>query len=214
MAITQVQATGNTASAATSVAKAFLSNVTAGSLLVCAVTVYDSTKTPTVSDNLNGAWSLAVSYSNTAVLNSITRIYYLPNSAAGVCTVTASWSGTANSEIHQGEYAGAATSSPLDQTGTGGASSGTSATTTAMTPSVAGELIWGWCGFISSGSVGSGYTQVNNSNGNLSEYQVQATAASIQATWGTTGGYVCLAATFKPAGAIAKHFLTLLGVGS
>ena len=214
MAITQLQATGNTASGATSVAKAFVSNVTAGSLLVCAVTVYDATKTPTVSDTVNGAWTQALSYSNTSVLNAVTRIFYYPNSAGGACTVTASWSGSASGEIHQAEYAGAATSSPLDQTGTGAASSGTTATTGSLTPSVPGELLWGWCGFLNTGSVGSGYTQVNNSNGNLSEYQVQTTAATTQVSWGTTGGYVCVAAAFKPAAASVPHFLLLFGVGS
>lgn len=216
MAITAAQlGTGLAASGTATIAKAYTSNVQAGSLLVCAITVYDSTKTPTVSDNLNGAWTQAVSYSNTAVLNHITRIFYFPNSAAGACTVTGSWTGAASSEIHQGEYSGAATVSPLDQTGTGGASSGANQTS-AMLPTVNGELVWGWCGFLGSGSLGTGYTQVSNANSNLSEFLVQASAASIQATWGGSGGFVAVAATFQPAGSasVVTPRLMLLGCGA
>lgn len=210
MPIAQVQATGITASAVASIAKTFVSNVNAGSLLICAVTVYDSTKGPIVTDSLNGGWTQAVSYSNTGVLNSVTRIFYCPNSKPGTCTVYTSWNGSANGELHLGEYSGAAAYSVLDQTGTGSASSGTTATTSSMSPSMPGELVWGWCGFLNSGSAGAGYTQANNAGSNSSEYLVQSPASAVQATWSTTGGYVCVAATFRP----AFHHLALLGCGA
>lgn len=117
MAIAEVQApsTDNIASG-TSDTLAYGSSVSAGSLLIMAIRV-GADKVFTVSDDVNGAWSTAV----TRVLASHGEvgIFYFPNAAGGTTTVSVSLDGGATSirwSIH--EYSGAATASVVDQTAT------------------------------------------------------------------------------------------------
>src|SRR3989304_1598661 len=82
----RIQATGITSSGSvTTLAKAFASNVTAGNLIVVAVTkdaAADTIQTPT--DSLGNTYALAVK-SN---YNTSNYIFYAMNITGGACTVT------------------------------------------------------------------------------------------------------------------------------
>jgi hypothetical protein len=197
VAIAHIQSTGNFASGTTSVSKAFVSNNTAGNLLVAAVVCY-AINTPTISDTRGNTWTQAISFSDNSLMGLVVRIFYAANCSAGANTVTGSWTTANGGEIHLSEFSGAATTSPLDKTASGsGVGSAGTATTTSVTTTQNGELVWGWCGFTGGGqAIGSGFSAVSTQDGDLSEYKIQTTAGSVAATWSTTSDWVCAMATF------------------
>ncbi len=107
-------ATSNTGS--TTIAKAFASPVTAGSLLVVAL-AWTGSVPVTVTDNRNNIYAVA-SAAYDAVLGQSVAVLYAANGTAGATTVTARFAtGSPKArrlEIH--EYSGMATTNPLDGT--------------------------------------------------------------------------------------------------
>ena len=84
--------------------------VGAGHLLV-ALMSSDSTPPATVSDNVNGSWTVLSAHEISAVVSC--RIAYFINSAAGSVTVTpGTWTGDAGWSLH--EYSGVITGSAFD----------------------------------------------------------------------------------------------------
>lgn len=117
MAITR--ATGNawlenSTSGGTSISRAFVNNVQAGSLLV-AMAATAANETVTFSDGVNTWVSNAVSVRQGNLSTNI-QIGYAVNAAAGATTVTASSASNVNRSIEICEYLGVATSSPVDGT--------------------------------------------------------------------------------------------------
>ena len=198
LTITFVQSTGNFASTGTTTNKAYTSSTTAGHLLIGIVISYNASDTPVITDSQTNTWSTAATFSGSPVLTMKMTIFYLANCPGGADTVTGSWASSAGGELHIAEFAGAAASSPLDQTGDGSNASGPTATTSSMTPSVNGELIVGYCGIIATGSIGSGWTLITSQDGDLSEFKIQTTATPVQATWNSSSGWAAIGATFKP----------------
>ena len=126
-------------------------------------------------------------------------IWYVPVCIGGANTVTITPSTTASLEIHVSEWSGLATASPVDQT-ISAAGTGTSVSSTSQTTTMSGELIFGYGWVMNTASAGAGFTPINLVNGDLDEYQIQATAGSIAATFTQTSGtWFALMATFKPA---------------
>src|SRR2546422_849983 len=133
----------------------------------------------------------------------------LPQSGASV-----SW------EIAIHEYSGVATTSALDQQN-GATGNSSSPSSGSVTPSVNGELIFGWTANsfgVNSYTAGTGFTQRQSDLAfYASEDQVQGTAGAISATWaqgGSSAQWAAKVLAFKAAGGAAKpHQLPTLGVG-
>lgn len=150
----QTNATGVEATS-TTIAHAYTSNVTAGSLLVGAVTYHNPTgviNISSVADSLGQTWTLAGSRVDTDISGFggtwTIATYYYPNTLGGANTVTATLSVTTTGRsLGCSEYSGIATTGPLDKTtgqqqidpGTA-ADAVTSGTTAATTQN--NELVW------------------------------------------------------------------------
>lgn len=218
-----VQSTSSTAFSGTSIALAYGSNVTAGSLLVCHV--YANHGVTGIADSRTQTWSSAVSVTDNATYTLAT--YYFPNTTAGANTVTVTFAGTITyASLQIAEYSGCATSTPLDkfasnsQTDPG---TGTNAVTSGSVTTVTdGQLIVGWTSALVAGgstvSAGTGFTGRTNIFGDtLHEDQVQTSAGAIAATFTTTSAtadFITLIATFKAASvSTPAHHMLLLGVG-
>lgn len=115
-----------------------LTGVQSGDLLVICIYERDGTAITGVSDDLNGAWTSAVTRGAVAAR---IGIFYFANSGAGNPTITASVAGTAPKGCNVSAWSGCATSSPLDTTGNAGNSATTSHTHGSITPSAASLVI-------------------------------------------------------------------------
>lgn len=207
----------------TTIALAYGSNVTAGSLLSC--WIYANHGISGVADSRSQTFSSAVNATDGATY-SLANYYFL-NTTAGADTVTVTFAGAVTyASLQCAEYSGVATSSALDQatsnsqtdpgTATNAITSGNVTTTTA------GQLILGWTSALVVGagtvSAGTGYTGRTNVFGDtLFEDQVQSSAGSIAATFTTnlaTADHITLISTFKAAAGGASPLRgPLVGVG-
>ncbi len=142
------------------------------------------------------------------------------NAASGTTTVTFNFSASVSWEIAIHEYSGVATTSALDQQN-GATGNSSSPSSGSVTPSVNGELIFGWTANsfgVNSYTAGTGFTQRQSDLAfYASEDQVQGTAGAISATWaqgGSSAQWAAKVLAFKAAGGAAKpHQLPTLGVG-
>lgn len=119
MAIALIQSAKDTSGASTvpSLAEPFVSNVTAGSLLVCCVACgYTGGTNPVsgVADNVNGAWTLDGPYQVGSNVGYGTIVYSFANAGAGATTVTVTNGTNTELSIVIMEFSGAATSTPKD----------------------------------------------------------------------------------------------------
>lgn len=212
-----------TAFSGTTIALAYGSNVTAGSLLTC--WVYANHGVSGVADSRSQTFTSAVSVTDGATYTLAN--YYFLNTTAGADTVTVTFAGAITyASLQCAEYSGVATSAALDQatsnsqtdpgTATDAITSGNVTTTTN------GQLILGWTSALVVGagtvSAGTSYTgRINVFGDTLFEDRVQASAGSIAATFTTnhaTSDYITLISTFKEAvAASSARRGTLLGVG-
>ena len=211
MAYTHVQSTQDSqGGGGTTSVKAFVSNVTAGNLIVVAAMWNTSdSATPTCSDNLGNTYTEIGTHIWNAGFTYGLALFYAKNVTGGACTVTVSYGGSKvfrSMLIH--EYSGGDTTAPFDVTnantnGTAGAGAN-NATSNAVTPANNGSLIFGVLADITSGTIsaGTGFTSRQLDVGNFtdSEDQVQGTAGSIAATWSVGNGdsYIARVAAFKP----------------
>ena len=184
-----------------------LNGVGSGHLLTCSLTYGNAGGTTlSVSDNVNGAWSVATPVHYNPAMIQTTAQFYLANSKAGTTTITGR-PGSADlyGAMHCQEWSGVATSSPLDQTkqqdGTTANPSGGSVTTTAGGELILGDLENGY-----NPTAGSGFSLINSDTspgtgtGLNTEYQIQASAGSVAATWTlAASSWTAQVATFKAA---------------
>lgn len=219
MAISHVQSTHTETGGATgnSLALAYGSNITAGALLLVAVSWdYGGGSFSSISDTLVSSWNLIGSEQDDASTSTAMRTYYAYNTGAGANTVTANFSAAvAFRALAIAEYSGAATATvPLDQTAivtTGSTSTGTDGTATGnITPSVDGALVAALIQTTTSGptcDAGTSYTErvdgltAGAGGGFELEDFTQATAAAIPGRWtiGTAGvTYNARVVSFKP----------------
>jgi hypothetical protein len=207
---------GSSASPAISFASAVLNH----SLLVACAGWTDTTITlNSVTSSPSNTWNSTTDINNSGKVR--IQCYYAMNVASGTTTVTFNFSASVNWEIAIHEYSGVATTSALDQQN-GATGNSSSPSSGSVTPSVDGELIFGWTANsfgVNSYTAGSGFTQRQSDLGfYASEDQAQGTAGAISATWGqggTTAQWAAKVLTFKATGgAVAKpHQLPTLGVG-
>ena len=148
----------------TTIVLAYATNLTAGSLLVCAVTFADAggTITATCADSKSQTWVNAVGPTRNASLGGVgftQYLFYFENTGSGADTVTVTFSATVEfRRLNLHEYTGIATSGAFDQSsgaiGNSAAPNSGSQTTTADN-----ELIYGAAITDSSDVVaGSGFT--------------------------------------------------------
>lgn len=187
--ITAVQqsSTDNSGNSSSTVAVT-LNGVTSGDLLTCDVT-FGANTTITVSDSINGTWSIAnaLHYNAGLAPGSTVARFYKQNSAAGNMTITATGGTAAQFDaMNCQEWSGAATSNVLDQNAQ---QDGTTAnpSTPSVTTAAGGELILG--NIVPGGNggetVGSGFTllTVTSATGLGSEYEMQSSPGAVSATW-------------------------------
>lgn len=204
-----------TAFSGTTIALAYGSNVTAGSLLVCYI--YANHGISGVADSRSQTFSSAVNVTDGATYS--LAIFYYANTTAGADTVTVTFAGAITyASLQCSEYSGVATSSPLDQTASNNQTdpgTATNAITSGnVTTTTDGQLIVGWTSALVVGvgtvSAGTGYTGRTNVFGDtLHEDQVQTSAGSIAATFTTnhaTSDYITLIATFKAASVASPSY--------
>lgn len=210
----QLQSAGTAFGAASPIAKAFGSNVQAGSLLVCFVTYGQSGVVGTCAGSLNGAFTLAKTISD-GVNNQSSQMFYLPNSKAGAETITVTITGNPAAGIDIVEYSGQALVGPIDGTPTGqnvvATTVANNVSSTSVTTTTAGDLIVGGVtddggtATITAGSAPTVFTQRQNhsplAGANMVEDAVQGAPGAISATWtfSVADRYIAIVAAFKPA---------------
>lgn len=224
MAIAYVQApAAATVFSGTTIALAFGSNVTAGSML-CAH-IYANHGISGVADSRSQTYTSAVNVTDGATYSLAT--YYFLNTTGGACTVTVTFAGAVTyASLQVAEYSGVATSSALDQVASNSQTDPGTATdaitSSNVTTSTDGQLILGWTSALVVGagtvSAGTNYTgRINVFGDTIFEDRVQTSAGLTAATFTTnhaTSDYVTLISTFKAAvTSTAPKRLTLLGVG-
>lgn len=217
MAVTLVQSpTPTIVNAASSTAKAFASNVTAGNFIFAGQAIWHSggTTISTPVDTLLHTYVAARAQKNTASGDQSQRGYYVANISGGADTITfASALGTTDITGIQGEFAGVATSSPLDVTNTGGATSASATTAATAGTAVANSLSIGMITFdgltatISPTGTVNQTLQENETNSTSAglgvSYDLDTGAAgtAVTATWtlGASRAYVADVFVFKAA---------------
>jgi hypothetical protein len=214
MAIAFVQSRSLQANASVSVALAYTSNVTAGSLLVIGGSNFGRTfDAGSCTDSRSQTYTRDVTEAvDTGFGNIVVGVYSTPNAAAGATTVTLTATGTTDDitiAIH--EYSGMATSSPADQSSaTGTGTSATHASGTTGTTTQADELVFlvdTHFGNAATVTAGSGYS-LRESQTAVSDMPI-ATEDKIVASTGTQSGsftwdnalYDCAIVTYKGASA-------------
>lgn len=199
----------------TTIALAYGSNVTAGSLLTC--WIYANNGISGVADSRSQTFSSAINVTDGATYSLAN--YYFPNTTAGADTVTVTFVGAVTyASLQCAEYSGLASSSPLDQTTsnsqTDPGTASNAITSGNVTTTTDGQLILGWTSALVVGagtvSAGTGYTGRSNVFGDtLFEDQVQTSAGTIAATFTTnhaTSDYITLITTFKVPAVSAPSF--------
>lgn len=190
------------ATSGTTIAVAFPSNVTAGNL-ICVQSGNDSGSASAsgYADTLSNSYAAVVVSANNVSAQQRIDASYCKNISGGSCTVTATFTASTSwRHIHVSEYSGADTTAPLDKsagnTGTSGSGSSGAQTTTTN-----GQLIYGGSGN-GLNTAGTGFTALSSGTNytNMSEYQIQTSAGSIDATFtGSSSSWCVIMMTFKEA---------------
>jgi hypothetical protein len=200
-AIQLTQATSNgSESTGNSLSVSFAGSNTGGNMLIVTGSAARPASTLTVTDTAGNTYVPAMGPINDPVQNVNVYVWYVPNCKNGPNTVTITPSTPSALEIHISEFSGVDRISPLDQVST---ATGNSATVSsgAKTPVANGELIFGYAWVVNIGTAGAGFTTMSTINGDVDEYQVQAAAGNIAATFTQTAAqWLAVMATFKPAG--------------
>ena len=124
----------------TSFALAFTSNVTAGSLLVCASYITDVSGPTSVTDTPTQTYAVDVRQDQAANGNE-NSIWSTPNSVAGANTLTTNTSAAFTHRNTILEYSGMATSTPKDQSNSADTASATSLASGNITTTQADEVL-------------------------------------------------------------------------
>lgn len=217
MAIANVQKTSVTGSFASPKTLAFGSNNTAGNLLIVAAMSGGGGALGTPTDSIGNAAYSAPQASVSVAGSGEFRVWYLANCKGGANTVSCSVASGNISEIHISEWSGVAAVTPIDKS-INGTGSSTTPSSGSQTTTANGELIYGFCASATTAIVGSGFALVTDGgNGNICEFQIQASAGAIAATFTqATGAWGVTMATFKAAAVSGKlfHSSLLAGLGA
>ena len=223
MAWAHVQSTGTyVAGSSGSVALAFGSNITAGSLLVLAIH-HDGTtgSISSITDSLGSTYNLGAGPQNDTTDGIRGWVYYTYNSGSGANTVTVNFDAARTGRylaVH--EYSGVETASdPKDVTSTNLSTTNSAAPTSgSATTTAANDLNFGFAFGGGTMSAAGGSTGRVSTNGDLTEDKNVATASSTSSTWTQSPSrpYAALMVTFKEpsaGGGVTVKPLAALGVG-
>ena len=181
---------------ATTIVRAFTSNITAGNMIIGAVGYGDVSTTVSVADTLGNTYTVSTVNADGGNLQ-YQRTFYANSSTGGANTVTVTFgTSVAYRRLYISEYSGLATASPNDG-GTGqlqtSPGTGTDAITSGnIVTTVDGDLIWGITQNTSevdpgTGTLvaGTGYTQDAQVGTVImrAEHKTQTTAGSVAATF-------------------------------
>ena len=182
------------------ISASFPSNNTAGNFLIVTGTAARPAGTITIADTAGNTYVPAIGPVSDPAQDVTAYIWYVPNCRGGANTVTLTPTSARPMEIHISEWSGLSPTSPLDQTAAA-TGFGTAVSSGSRTTTTNGELIFGYSFVVNNGTPGAGFTQIRYVNGDLDEYQIQAAAGSVAATFTqASGDWLALMATFKPAG--------------
>lgn len=200
----------------------FLSNVTAGNTIIV-VSVGNGSVIASVSDNVNGAYTLCTNTRATSSVSSDIAIWYRANTGAGATTVSVTnTSGNNYISMVIAEYPGLLTALPFDvgHAATGSTTAHNSGATATLAQ--AAELVIGGTlhdsGPVSVPTAGAGFALVDyqNSTSNvpvaMEEKTVSATTAQT-ATFTWEAAFATAVATFKQTGGAVDPFPLLPGHG-
>lgn len=138
---------GATPASVTTTTVAFPAAVSAGDLLVAVVRTGTAAAVSSISDSVNGAWTVLAAVANGAGEDFVA---YFVNSGAGTPTVTVNFGAASSPQISIAAFSNVLTASPLDQTGAGATgASGTSLAADSVTTTHANEIV---IGFFSQGA--------------------------------------------------------------
>jgi hypothetical protein len=178
---------------------AFAASNIPGNLLIVTGTAARPAQSISISDSAGNVYLPAIGPISDPAQEVTAYVWYVPNAVGGPNTVTLTQGGFgAAMEIHISEWSGVDKVSPLDQTSFA-RGTGTLASSGAITPSMNGELIFGY-GFVNQdASSGAGFTPLSFVNGDLDEYQIQTIAAPVAATFTQESDtWFAMVASFKP----------------
>jgi hypothetical protein len=193
-----VQATSATPTG-TTLTVPFVSNVTAGDVVVVELDLYTGATITSVTDTRGSSYMLAVS---AAPLGRSMSLYYAVLPAGGPDTISVTFSASVTTEVRIHEISGLAAVSPLDGASATGATAlvasliaGAPITTT--TPN---DLVFATVGGTGPHSAGAGFTAVLTTSFNVSEYAIVPTPSTITAPGVMTAGgdWFIATAAFHP----------------
>jgi hypothetical protein len=173
--------------------------VTAGDFLIITGTAARPSEGLTISDTAGNTFVQAVSATDNTQ-NVTGYVWYVVNANGGPDTITITPVGGADAlEMHVSEWSGISRVAPLDQTSSA-TGTGTQITSGSVTPSQAGELVFGYSFSNQNSSAGAGFTSLSYINGDLDEYQVQSLAGPVAATFtqSPSDSWFALMAAFAP----------------
>jgi hypothetical protein len=164
-AIVAVQANAGMASSASSEALAFISNTTAGDIILVGFDFASGSTFSSISDSQGNTFT-EVGSQLTTPAGSGNRLYYAKNIIGGADTVTVRTTASASFiKVQVVEYSGVNTSTPIDvqygNTGSAGSASAGGVT------NFSNEMIFGFLASDGTGSAASGFTTVSAANGNV-----------------------------------------------
>ena len=204
--LVQKSVNGNEASA-TSISASLTSSVTQGNFLIVTGTAARPARTISISDTAGNTYLPAIGPVNEPIQDVNAYIWYVPSAKAGLNTITLTSSAATALEIHISEWSGVSSNLPIDGVASG-TGSGTTMTTSSLTTSAAGELVFGYTFAGTSATAGSGFTTLSLINGDPDEFEIQPTSgASVAVTFNQSpgGAWLALMMLVKPAGAISSQ---------
>ncbi|MGE5647066.1 MAG: beta strand repeat-containing protein [Acidobacteriota bacterium] len=191
--ITLIQSVSGRIASASQISVALPSAVTAGNLLVIAVSSWPNAPAATaITDSLGNIYSPAGTVRQSPASRAYTGIYYAKNVIGGADTVVFHGaSGGTELSVVAAEFAGADTTSPLDAAG-GSAGYGSTPSSGDLTPTVAGDLVIGAGTHdgVRVTNAGSGFAMIavatedsDNYQPLAMEYKLATTTAEVAATF-------------------------------
>ena len=185
---------------------AYAGAVASGDLLVSCFVVTNGSTAITVSDSVNGAWSLAAGpYADPTPIIQIYSHYFV-NSGAGTPTVTFSWTGGGTVRYAIAAARGMKTSAVLDAAAGANGTSSTPSSGVTATRAQANELLWAclWAASATTITAGTNFTIAISDpatpNSRIgSEYQIVSATGTDAGTFtvGSSMNWVAAVATFK-----------------
>jgi hypothetical protein len=180
----------------------FSPNPTAGSLLVGAVRDSAGAAACAMADNKSQSWDLAgYSYHST--------VRYVMNAGAGATTVTMT-GGAIALRKHVAEFSGLATTNALDQVDVVASGTSTAATSDAITPVQADEVLISLVSTssdVASFAIADGWTKVQETLRSALAYRIVSSIAAYSAAWtlGTSMEWYVMICSFKAASGAADR---------